>query len=251
MTPAVVQVGPEEPVAVSFRAPAGAEGPLSLTFSLDGGVRETVLVRPLAIGVRRVEGIRIDGQLGDWPKASKLPRRLLTSEPRKFLPHVWLGWSPKGLWLAAKLSVVDLRSGDPRSFWDGTSVELFLDAFHESRRGWGETAHQFWFTPVKADGRWRLYAGEWKRSEAIPATIYDDDRCETGIHVDGAVVAVEAFVPRAALRGLALEGGSAWRASLVVQEAGPTERASFAWPRRKEDGLLEGSHRWGIARLRE
>jgi len=248
VAPAAVTLEPGKPVSIAFAASAEAKGPVPLTLNLKSGVRQTILMRPKSVGVPQAKRIQLDGKLDDWPAASRLSREHFASTAGELEPEAWLAWSPEGLHLAAAFPVRDLKSGDPKWFWDNTCLELFADTSPGPHQGWGKASHQFWFTPLLEDGKWRLYAGEWKRSDAIAATLYDDKRCKTAIAVGANAVTLEAFIPNEAL-GAAPAEGAAWRAAIAIQRMDLSGKANAAWPVLKEDGLLTGAQNLGILRF--
>ena len=247
--PTAVTLEPGKPVSIAFTASPAAKGPVPLALALKGGVRQTIVVRPQALDVPSARAIQLDGKLDDWPAAAKLSREHFASTSGEFAPDAWLAWSPEGLHLAAAFPVRDLKSGDPKWFWDNTSLELFVDTSAGPHQGWGKASHQFWFTPLQEDGQWRLYAGEWKRSDAIAATLYDDKRCRAAVAVADGRLTMKAFIPRDALGGVAPAAGSAWRAGIAIQRIDLSGKANAAWPMLKEDGLLAGAQNLGIIRF--
>ena len=221
---------------------------VTVTAKLAGGATMTHDLRPGRIDVIQVGRVKLDGDLGDWPKAAALVGRAFESAAG-LDPGVRVGWSDEGIWLAARLPAKDLAAGDPKQFWDWTCVELFVDTSGRSAGGWGDKAHQFWLTPVRDGGTWRLYAGEWKRGEAIDATIYDDRRVRTSVRVEGESVTLEALIPAEAI-GAKPQAGLLWRAAVTAHVTRPNEAtAAAAWPRSKRSGLLEGASYWGQLRL--
>jgi len=246
--PAAATLEPGKPLAIAFIASPAAKGPVPLTLTLGNGLRQKLIVRPKAIDVPSVKAVKLDGRLGDWPAATRLDRQCFAATSADFAPDVRLAWSPDGLYVAAAFAVKDLKSGDPKWFWDNTNLELFADTSPAPHKGWGKASHQFWFTPLLEGGRWRLYAGEWKRGDAIAATIYDDKRCKTAIAVTDDAVTFEAFVPNEAL-GAAPSAGAAWRLGLALQRVGISGKANAAWPVLKDDGLLAGAENLGVVRF--
>jgi hypothetical protein len=187
--------------------------------------------------------------LSHWPADARLGGEHFASTSSDFAPEAWLGWVPQGLFVQASFAVKDLKSGDPKWFWDNTCLELFVDTSPGPHQGWGKASHQFWFTPVQEEGKWRLYAGEWKRSDAIAATLYDDKRCKTWLDLADGRLLVKAFIPNEALGGAAPAAGATWRAAIAIQRMDLTGKANAAWPVLKEDGLLGGAQGLGIIRF--
>lgn len=245
--PANVTLEPGKPQKIEFTAPAGTRGPVPLTLALKNGVRQRVLLRPRALDVPFLQQMNYQA-LSVWPSDARLSSEHFASTSPDFRPEAWLGWTPQGLFVAAAFPVKDLKSGDPKWFWDNTCLELFVDTSAGPHQGWGKASHQFWFTPVQEGGKWRLYAGEWKRSDALAATLYDDKRCRTDLAVADGRLTLKAFIPNEAL-GSAPAAGAAWRAGIAIQRMDLNGKANAAWPVLKEDGLLGGAQNLGIIRL--
>jgi len=249
--PASGTLEPGKRLTIAFTASPAAKGPVPLTLALKSGARQTLFVRPQSVDVPAVKAIQLDGKLDEWPAKNKLGGGAFAATAADFAPATWLGWSPEGLYLAATLPVKGLQSGDPKWFWDWSNLELFLDTGAAPYQGWRATSHQFWFTPVQEGGKWRLYAGEWKRSDAIAATVYDDKRCKTAIQVAPEAITLEAFIPKEALGGAAPAAGAEWRAGVALQSLDAGAKANAAWPVLKEDGLLSGAQSLGVIRFAE
>jgi hypothetical protein len=247
--PATLRLEAGKPQTAAFVAAPKAKGVVAAALALKNGVRQRVPLRPLALDVAFLQQMNLYGALANWPANSKLSAEHFASTSLDFAPEAWLGWTPQGLCVSASFAAKDLKSGDPKWFWDNTCLELFIDTSAGPHQGWGKSSHQFWFTPVQESGQWRLYAGEWKRSEAIPETIYDDKRCYPALALADGRLTLKAFIPNEALGGAAPAAGSIWRAALALQRVDLTGKANAAWPVLKEDGLLAGAQNLGIIRL--
>ncbi len=241
--PAKLTVG-EDGAAVEFTAADGTSGTVRIRAAMPGGVRQMIPLRPRRLSVPRAGELTIDGRLSDWPEG-QLDAGAFAISHDAFRPAVRLAWSPKGLYLAARIPARDLQPAEPRSFWEWTNVELFVDTASSPGRGWADTTHQFWLMPAREDGRWQARAGEWKRAANIPATLYDDRRGETALHVEGDEATFEAFIPAESL-GEAPAAGRTWRGALALQlRRRHRSPATAAWPRTKQAGLVRGSQMWG------
>jgi hypothetical protein len=220
----------DRPQALLFVPPAAVKWPVPLALTLPSGAKQTVWLRPKQLNV---PASGKDGGMlaGPWLTGNAPPGKTLCS----------LHWSASGLQLDATLPLAAPRDGSPREFWDETNVELFLAPADKEGR-----SRQFWFTPFKEGADWRLYAGEWKRSEAIPATLYDDHRVTREVHVADGLVKLTVIIPTAVLGELAPGPGKTIRAfvSLQAVEAnGAVARA--AWPQAKSVALGDESA-WGV-----
>lgn len=249
VAPATVTVAPGETATVTFTASAGCRGPVALELKSDD-LTQTVTLRPAAVSIAASAAAKsLDGDLRDWTEGPLLEGDMWAANGAGFAPRLWASWSPDTLWLAAEMPVTDLKPADPRSFWDWTNMEFFVDRTGQGSRGWSATAHQLWFVPVQEGGRWRLYVGEWKRGDAIAATIYDDKRCQTAVQVAGGKLTVEIAVPVSVLGAAAARAGEQWRLGLALQTPGEGRLMQAAWPLLKGQGLLDGTQNLGVATL--
>lgn len=219
--------------SVTLPIPADARGPLEVRLLLDGRQEQNFWLLPAELDVPEVSNIQIDGALTDWPEEAQLAEGMMAS--KNFAPQIYLGWSPEGLYLAGKIPARHLKAADPTRFWGGAYLELFADTGNNSQ-GWPETSHHFWFMPTREtpESPWKGYAGEWKRSPAIEATIYEDARGQTAVDVGEDYVTIEAFIPTESLKQ-APQAGRPWKIGLSVG----AESGSASWPRSKDAGLLD------------
>lgn len=250
-TPTAAKVVLATPLAATFDPAANQLAPVPLTIRTADGSVQTSWLRPAVLALAPApSGVTIDGRLADWGLANRLADHTLAANVTGFEPQVWLGWTREGLFLAASIPLMALRSGNPAVFWEWPGFEVFVDT-GDGTAPQGPTVHQFWFTPVEEQGVWTLVPGEWKRSAAIPATIHNDTRCRTAMQWNGAdAFMAEVFIPAEALGGHAPAEGTTWRLAVALQDVMPlSAMREAAWPSLKTDGLLEGSPKWGWARF--
>ena len=105
-----------------------------------------------------------------WPPAdTQLPQWILGSSLGEPQAKVWLAWAKEGLYGAVEVHDSQLLAADPRSFWNGDCLEIFVDTSDDKRQREYEAGdHQFWFVPLVNENR--VYVGRWKRKDEIPAT---------------------------------------------------------------------------------
>jgi hypothetical protein len=248
ISPAKLAVPPAGASTV-FTAADKAAGPVRLTARLASGASQVIFLRQGFLTVPMAGQIKLDGKLDDWPAGALLPEGTFDAFPAGIGAKFYLAWSPQGLYLAACMPDKDRRPSVVKEFWEWTNVELFVDGSGGEHAGWPKSSHQFWFMPAMKADRWFTAAGEWKRSDAIPQTLYDDARGKTGIDVAAETMTMEVFIPAEAL-GAAPKAGAVWRAALTGQITRRHEsNALLAWPRTKRDGVLDGSKAWGELRF--
>ena len=141
-------------------------------FNAGGGLSVARPVIPGLWRLARAKDLKIDGQLDDWPAEAKVPAWMLGSTLGQADAEVYLAWSPEGLYGAVEVASASLDRPDPRSFWVGNCLELFIDSRDEKRdRRYEPGDHQFWLVPLVAEKR--VYAGQWKRGSETAETRYD------------------------------------------------------------------------------
>lgn len=160
-------------------------------------------------------------------------------------------WNSEGIFIAFRIPDAVLNPGNPLSFWDGTNIEVFLAPDQMSDVGWNSKTHHFFFVPHQPSGQWEVSSGEWKRSNAIDQTIYDDARLKTEIipSEDGFTVMI--FIPSTAFNFERLSTGDRVAAAIALRRVEGAMNASTndAWPRKKDGGILKGVDNWGILEL--
>lgn len=99
--------------------------------------------------LRYRESPRIDGDLGDWSEAFRLPE-LNGIDAQASFARVWMGWNETGLFLACR---VEGRTSpfrcDPRQYWKGDNLRLCTDMrdTRDIKRG-SRYCQQFFFLPA-------------------------------------------------------------------------------------------------------
>ena len=127
---------------------------------------------PSQYAIRRAKNIKIDGRLNDWGPETQLPAWMLGSTAGDANATVHLAWAKEGLYGAVAVRDSKVNVKDPKSFWAGDVLELFLDtADNKQPRAAVAGDHQFWFVP-QPDAN-RVYLGQWKMKDEIPATRYE------------------------------------------------------------------------------
>ena len=249
--PLTLNAAAGEAAKVRFNASPEASGPVPLSIELAGGIKQTVLLRPLALALPRAGKIDIDGDIADWPAGSMLPPATFATSRQDFQVSSAMAWSPEGLYIAAKMPVEKVFSSDPEWFWSYQNFELFLKTSAEAGDSWTADCRQFFMVPVGKGGVWRLVAGEWrKRADAKAENVFDDPRIKTAMRHEKGVLNMEAFIPAAAI-GSAPSGDSAWRGAIAMQTGTPGQMdVKACWPRPKSDGVLDRPSTWGVLKFK-
>lgn len=165
------------------------------------------------------------------------------------------GWAPEGLYLAIVFSDEEIVSGDPKNFWKSDNIEVFIDSDVSLDGDWHEQVRQFFFVPrVEQDGALSLIPNQWKRSDAIDASIFNDERIQTDLRkVDDTQYIAEIFMPADVFGLDRIRPGDEFGAAVAVRQfVGPWQiRVDSTWPTGKEgvSGLLRGSKGWAVLRF--
>lgn len=253
---------PEMPVALKPREVR--ELTCELTWSTDWKPGETARVELDAGGGRRIrrslipsrfrlhraKGLKIDGRLDDWPAACRLPDWMLGSTLGDASARVFLAWSKQGLYGAVEVRDAKLQVSDPRSFWAGDCLEIFLDTRDDKRHRFFEPGdHQFWFVPLVAERR--AYVGQWKRKDETPATRYDIRGIPTAAlrRADGYVM--EFCLPAAELKQYRPKTAASIGLNLNLTIKGRRFDREVYWPSPKGWGVLNLPKTWGSMELAE
>jgi len=71
-----------------------------------------------------------------------------------------------GVYIGAEVEDAKINVGDPQQFWNGSCVEIWFDWANDDSPAFDENDQQFWFCPVKGDGKDMLVSG------IAPQTVY-------------------------------------------------------------------------------
>lgn len=222
----------------------------SATVEFDAGGGQQI-VRPIIPGrlsLTRVEGITLDGRSDDWPAASRLPAWVTGCTLGEADAKIHLGWTPEALYGLVEVAEADVQNPDPRNFWAGNCLELFLDTGdRKGDRPFARGDHQFWFVPLVAEKR--VYGGQWKRADEIPETRYDLPAVEGVAIPKGRGYVMEFRLPASELQGFQPRAGARLGLNLnLTIKGGPYNREIF-WPAPKEANIATHPGLWGSLEL--
>lgn len=209
------------------------------------------VVQPLipgAMRMHRAQGITVDGDLGDWDARFLLPAWTVGSTLGEPGARIWSAWAPEGLYVALRVEDSVLNTTDPRSFWLGDALELFIDTADSKRhREFEPGDHQFWIVPQVADGS--VYAGQWKRRDEIPEIRYAIPGVKGVSRRDGQGYAMELLLPAAAMHGYAPRAGGRIGLNLNLNIKGARHDREVFWPEAKSWGIMNLPKHWGSVEL--
>ena len=221
---------------------------ITLDFGADKKLTRSLI--PSQYALHHAKGIKLDGRLDDWPPETQLPAWMLGSTLGDAHATVHLAWAQEGLYGAVEVHDSKLLVKDPKSFWAGDTLELFLDsADNKQPRSAVPGDHQFWLTPLPDDHR--VYLGQWKMSHEIPATRYDlpSMRGVATRTADGYVM--EFLLPADQLQNYHPQVGGRLGLNLNLTVQGRQSPREAYWPSPKNSGTTGHPDRWGTVLLLE
>lgn len=221
----------------------------SASFSADGHTITQPII-PNAYRIHKAPALKLDGQLDDWPAATRLPDWMLGSSQGAPDAAVHLAWSAEGIYVGLDVKGSKVQVADPRSFWNGDCLEIFIDTADDKRhREYEPGDHQFWF--VSQPDQNRVFAGQWKRKNEIPETKYDlkDVKGAAVKTADG--YRMEFLLPAAVLVKFKPEAGSRVGLNLNLTVQGTRFNRDVYWPWMKDWGVQNLPKTWGTLELAE
>ena len=153
---------------------------------------------PSRLTIYSAPNLTMDGDLKDWPAKNRLPDWVLVRlrAPRT-PPFIWRGRTK--VYIAVDVHDSKAQVPDPRSFWSGDVLELFLDTRDKKTpRAFEPGDHQFWMAPQFEQKR--VYLGQWKRNAEIPETLYDLPNIQSTVIKRGDGYVMECLIPAALIK---------------------------------------------------
>ncbi|MBM4080039.1 MAG: hypothetical protein FJ278_10090, partial [Planctomycetes bacterium] len=248
----VAQLKPKEKREVACRLTWGEawredESAFAEFVSADGrSIRKPLI--PNRLTIHKAGTLVMDGDLSDWPAKNRLPLWVLGStagEPRAAL---FAAWADEGLYVAADVSDSKASVPDPRSFWVGDCLEVFIDTRDDKRaRSFEPGDHQFWLCPqVERQG---VYVGQWKRKAEIPATKYDIPGIKAASRAKQGGYVMECLIPADLLNDFNPKPGSRIGLNLNLTVKGIQLDREVYWPSPKSEGAPDRPETWGSVGL--
>ncbi len=221
-----------------------------VVFKSSKGVSLQAPVIPNRFPLKRVQNLKMDGNLSEWPKETRLPDWMLGSSRGDSDAKLWLAWSPEGLYGAVEVKNSQGQVKHPRTFWEGDALELFLSTDPAKKNNAFEKGdHQFWFV-ADFEGN-RVFAGQWKVKDEIPETVYDIQGLRSAARrsTDGYVM--EFFLPASAFQKYSPQVGEEFGLNANISVRGQDSPREVFWPRRKDISVRTLPLSWGRMKLVE
>ena len=219
-------------------------------FDAGGGLSIAQPIIPNCFRLCRAKDLTIDGRLDDWPDRARMPAWMLGSTHGRPDAKVYLAWAPEGIYGAVEVPGAVLDKTDPRSFWSGNCLEIFIDSRNEKRqRAYGPGDHQFWFVPLVEEKR--VYAGQWKQGSEISETRYDIPGIRGAALATPGGYVMEFLLPAAEIQKFKPAAGGAIGLNLNLTIKGRQFPREVYWPAPKSLNIQVRPGAWGSMDLVE
>lgn len=219
----------------------GGQESAKVTLAPAVGRPQTLPIVPPVLKIPSGSSFTIDGDLSDWADVDPIPSWVIECDAPDQAATLYLAWSPQGLYLAGRVDDSKLQVADPKSFWGGDVLEVFIDtANHKKYRPFTPGDHQFFLVPQVKENR--MYVGQWKRGEEIEATRYDITGINSAAIATDTGYVFEVLLPASEMQGYQAGEGNPLGITFKLTVKGHTANRTLAWPDSK--GLANQNH-WG------
>ncbi len=202
---------------------------------------------PSRLTIYAAPNLVMDGDLKDWPAKNRLPDWVLGSTMGAANAAVYLAWSDKGLHVAVEAHDSKAQVPDPRSFWAGDVLELFVDTRDKKTpRAFDPGDHQFWLAPQIEQKR--VYLGQWKRNAEIPETLYDLPNIQSASAKRGDGYVMECLIPAAMIKDFKPAAGAKLGLNLNLTVKGTPQDREVFWTQPKSEAAAQPAA-WGTVTL--
>ena len=216
--------------------------------SVDGRATEQPIIPP-QVSIHRAPALVMDGDLSDWPTSTQIPGWMLGSTDGPADVKLHAAWSEKGLYVAAVVGGSKVSAPDPKQFWDGDALEVFVDTRNKKdSRKFEAGDHQFFLVP-QVDQK-DVYLGRWKRQSEIPATLFDIATESASKRTEDGYV-IEALIPADQFQDFSPSVGTKLGMNLNLKVVGVRDTREVYWSQPKEEGTTDQPGRWGTVLLVE
>ncbi|MGH7213661.1 MAG: hypothetical protein ACREIT_02705 [Tepidisphaeraceae bacterium] len=174
--------------------------------------RESFAAKPVARVPFLDAPIRLNGELSDWPAATKVQgiRHSQTIGLERSplpVPNVYLGWTKEGLYLGLEVFDNDIQGAPAKGWWwTRDNVEFWLSTrpVPSDQNAYDGFSHQFFFVPIDfpaSDGIAGV-VGQWHRpGDALKDSLIPHPDVKEAVRILPDRYVVEVFMPAASLNG--------------------------------------------------
>jgi len=214
--------------------------------SADGRSAEQPLI-PGRLTIYSAQDLKTDGNLKDWPERNRIPAWTLGTTSGPADADLYVAWSKEGLHVALDVRDAKAEVPDPRSFWVGDVLEVFVDTrAKKTPRQYEVGDHQFWLAPIV--GEKRAYVGQWKRHNEIPETRFDIPGIRSAVVKTRNGYTLECLIPASLIQGYRPEAGAQLGLGLSLSVKGLQQERQVYWPLPKSEGAEQPAS-WGTVTL--
>ncbi len=205
-------------------------------------------ILPSQYVLHAAKDIKIDGDLSDWPAETRWPEWMLGCSRGAGDARIHLAWSKDGLYVAADVQDSAAIVADPRAFWGGDCLELFLSTRGKGRTDqWQAGDHQFWLVPLPDENR--VYVGQWKRKSEIAETKYDIKGIKSAARKTAGGYIFECLIPASMISGFDPKAGAALGLNMNLSVRTKSLERAVYWPNPKSPATMDRPSAWGTVYL--
>ncbi|MEI8387161.1 MAG: sugar-binding protein [Verrucomicrobiota bacterium] len=220
------------------------------SFKSSKGVSLQAPIIPNRFPLRAAKNLKPDGNLSDWAKDSNIPDWMLGSTRGNPDARLWLAWAPEGLYGAVEVKNSKGKVKNPREFWDGDALELFISTGSARKTDAFESGdHQFWFVP-DFEGN-RVYAGQWKAKDEITENRFDIPGLKSAVKRTADGYVMEFLLPASAFQSYPPRAGGEFGVAASLSVIGADSSREVFWPRKKDASVRTMPSSWGRMKLIE
>ena len=139
---------------------------------------------------------------------------------------------------------------NPREFWDGDALELFLSTGPAKKNSEFEIGdHQFWLVPNFDEKR--VFVGQWKAKDEIPGNRYDLPGVKSAARRTADGYVMEFLIPASAFQQFSARAGEEFGVAASLSVRGNDFAREVFWPRKKDINVRTQPSTWGRMKLVE
>ncbi len=216
------------------------------------GIKDEIPIKINYIEIRRLKrSIIFDGRLNDWSKKN-LINKYFYNEILGGDALIYAGWRSDGLYFAFKVKDKEIQSF-PTHFWDGDTVEIWVDTKFKRSKSFAKGVHQFYITvPSKEKGGSdKVIIGQWHREgDDIEKNINNVLMTRKGFRKTGNGYVLEVFIPNKALHGFTPSAGKKIGLNINISYK---EGGEVSWGISKKNPMgmsFDTPVNWGIVKLK-
>ncbi len=212
--------------------------------------RESFADRPTMHVPHLAQAPALDGDLSDWPEATKVAgirhsQTVGLERSQLPLPTVRLGWTNDGLYLGAQVFDQDVEGTSQNGWWwTRDHIEFWLSTDHvkADQAYYMPSDHDFFVIPAADTDATTV--GQWHRfGDALTAHVIPQPRIQKAIRTQPDRYTVELFIPAAALHGWNPAASSTLAFNIHIRNF--QHATDYFWSAPKEVRTQDKPNTWG------